>query len=186
MTEMKMVPVEPTDEMVKAGVKCAQNNHAGFVREAYRSMLAASPQAPAREGVFSAGQVWKDPHTDRWIADVEERGSAIVAAQAIGEDEYQAEARRDLILAALTAREEAPAEGAGEREEIIKAVKVAMNDAWCDITSDTDCWPADLKRVSQRGPMRLEYRPSIWTDTTAEMAANAILALRPQTAESGK
>ena len=80
------------------------------------------PEAPAREGVFSAGQVWKDPHTDRWIADVEERGSAVVAAQAIGEDEDQAEARRDLILAALTPRHEAPASPTEREIDLLDAV----------------------------------------------------------------
>ncbi|WP_312139380.1 MazG-like family protein [Brevundimonas sp.] len=63
-----------------------------------------------------------------------------------------------------------------DRQAVIDAVKTAMNDAWCDITSDTDCWPADLHRLSVRGPVRIEYRPAIWTDTTAEMVANALSA----------
>lgn len=63
-----------------------------------------------------------------------------------------------------------------DREAIIEAVKDAMTDAWADICSDTGCWPADLKRVG-KSPVRLEYRPAIWTESTAEMAANRILAL---------
>ncbi|WP_295195096.1 hypothetical protein [uncultured Brevundimonas sp.] len=74
---------------------------------------------------------------------------------------------------------EAQDEGAaGEREAIVEAVKVAMKDAWEDHASDTGCWPADIKRVSDRGPLRLMFVPAIWAQTTAEWAAETILRNR--------
>lgn len=79
----------------------------------------------------------------------------------------------------------APVEASGsEREEIVEAIKVAMKDAWEDHASDTGCWPADIKRVSSRGPLRLMFTPAIWAQTTAEWAAETILRNRPQ--PSGK
>lgn len=70
--------------------------------------LATREEAPAEAGedYFSAGLVWEDQHIGRWVADVEEdgRAKAVLAAQAIGEDEDQAVARRELILSALRAQ----------------------------------------------------------------------------------
>ena len=63
-----------------------------------------------------------------------------------------------------------------DRANIEAAIKTAMADAWADICSDTDCWPADIQRVG-RGPVRLEFSPSTWTDLTASWATNAIAAL---------
>ena len=82
-------------------------------------------------------------------------------------------------LSTTPARAEAQDEGAaGEREAIVEAVKVAMKDAWEDHASDTGCWPADIKRVSDRGPLRLMFVPAIWAQTTAEWAAETILRNR--------
>lgn len=63
-TEQKLVPVEPTPEMVKAGVKCAQNSHAGFMREGYRAMLAAAPPVPSPDTGKMGGE-------ERRLADAE-------------------------------------------------------------------------------------------------------------------
>lgn len=61
------------------------------------------------------------------------------------------------------------------RVMIEDAVRTAMVDAWADIASDTGFWPDDLKRVG-RTPIKLEFRPRIWADTTASMVANTVLA----------
>ena len=75
----------------------------------------------------------------------------------------------------------APVEASGsERERMVETIKAAMKDAWEDHASDTGCWPADIKRVSARGPLRLMFTPLIWAQMTAELAADAILNLRPQ------
>ncbi|ASE38436.1 hypothetical protein CEP68_02350 [Brevundimonas vesicularis] len=67
------------------------------------------------------------------------------------------------------------------REIVVKAVKAAMKDAWEDHATDTGCWPADIKRVSARGPLRLTFTPAIWAQTTAEWAAETVLAsLQPE------
>ena len=62
------------------------------------------------------------------------------------------------------------------RKIVVDAVKAAMKDAWEDHASDTGCWPADIKRVSARGPLRLMFTPAIWAQTTAEWAAETVLA----------
>ncbi|MBN8714613.1 MAG: hypothetical protein J0H50_11705 [Xanthomonadales bacterium] len=43
----KLVPIEPTDAMVKEGARRRQNSAAESVREGYRAMLAAAPSQPA-------------------------------------------------------------------------------------------------------------------------------------------
>jgi len=66
MAEMKLVPVEPTREMIEAGQQAwidtrSDDEALDDFRASYIAMLAASPQAPAREGVDTVlfDHAWK-------------------------------------------------------------------------------------------------------------------------------
>ena len=48
MSEWKLVPVEPTKEMVEAGFDAVPGAHEGFIRARWRCMLAAAPQPPSQ------------------------------------------------------------------------------------------------------------------------------------------
>ena len=48
MSEWKLVPVEPTEEMVEAGFDAVPGAHEGFIRARWRCMLAAAPQPPSQ------------------------------------------------------------------------------------------------------------------------------------------
>jgi hypothetical protein len=61
MIEWKLVPVEPTEEMVRIGAALIDDNGGNArwsdVREAWSYMLAASPPAPSAEPVITDAMV---------------------------------------------------------------------------------------------------------------------------------
>lgn len=103
---MKLVPVEPTEAMLiamdtnNAGYRMSQGFD--FLRDVWANALAASPPAPAREGVVKALQRLEV------LRDQARNGTPVTDPNEWEADEL------DAILATLTAREEAPAEGAEE------------------------------------------------------------------------
>ena len=48
MSEWKLVPVEPTKEMVEAGFDAVPGTFEGIIRARWRCMLAAAPQPPSQ------------------------------------------------------------------------------------------------------------------------------------------
>lgn len=47
-TEWKLVPVEPTEDMVAAGFDAVPSAHEGLIRARWRCMIAVAPQPPSQ------------------------------------------------------------------------------------------------------------------------------------------
>jgi hypothetical protein len=101
--DWKLVPVEPTEEMIEAGGDCPQNS---VLAEAYRAMLLAVPEPPASCGY-------------RYMTDAEEleawRSSAVLRAQ-----------HKNVCPTCgqlLSAAPEPPASAGGWQEEVRRALK---------------------------------------------------------------
>lgn len=68
-----------------------------------------------------------------------------------------------------------------QRAAIERAVEEAMESAWTEICSDTNCCPLDITR--HRG--RTYFEPRHWSALTAKWAADAILAAQPAPVSEG-
>lgn len=88
--------------------------------------------------------------------------------EAGGHDPWHEGAAGSVVGTVLRAVAAAPLPPVGDGGKLTDdAVGQIMQDQWDDICSDSGCWPLDIQRLTNRGPVRLSFTPGHWASGIA-------------------